>query len=317
MNTGRIGTALGRGFERLGSTLQSSQVKGAGRKALQWVSKINEPVKSAANPTMFAVALFTCVLGSRITAAGKRSSTEKREVITRDVFAISTLVFAMKAINGAIAKAAEKATGLILTSETTPLKGMKNPARKFFEFIRPSKGVSVWEGDQIVSKYAVSDAKGLKDLVNWLGSGDGNASKALTAGGKKSPLTNLANSLFGDGIKGKNAKEIIGALDGNPEVTEKIVNILNSETNPLIKKAKLVNSGAIKTLGLAVVVAVLGIGIQMFNQFLTKRLDKKKAEGKISHEEWERERDFIYRLTPEQTQTFQNFLGFRQNQTGQ
>lgn len=295
MSIGSIGTTLNRGFETLGKTLQDGQAKGYGQKALKWIAKVNEPVKSAANPTMFAVSLFTCVLGPRITAAGKRSNTEKREVITRDIFAISTLLFGMRAINDTIAKAAQKATGLILKS----------------------KG-GVLSSEQLMSKYIISDAKGLEGLVGWLGNNGGNAAKALTIDAKKGGvLSGLANQLFTGGIAGKNADEIVGAIQNtqNKELVGQIVDVLSKadKTNPLITKGKFINSGVIKTVGFAVTVAVLGIGIQLFNQVLTKRLDKKKAEGKISQEEWQREKDFIYRLTPEQTQTFQNFLGFRQN----
>ncbi len=306
-----VGAAFSRSFETLGRKISDGNAAGKGQKLLQNAGKLIEPAGNAVNPTMFAVALYGCVLVPRAIVAGKRSSTEKREVITRDTIGLTTLVFAMKALNGTIAKAAEKATGLVLTSETKPLKGL-NPFQKLFEYLRPSKGVNVLSTDQLTSKLAVSDTKGLAGLVNWLGNNGGDAAKALTSDAKKGgALAGLANQLFEGGIKGKSTSEIVDAINNpkNEEVVGKIVEALKGDSNPLIKKAKFINSGIIKTIGLGVVVAVLGIGLPMFNKYLTKKLDKKKAEGKISHKEWEETTDLIYRLTPEQTKTFQNFLG--------
>ena len=311
MSIGRIGANLNKGFENLGKRLSSSKIAGKRPDLLNRIAKLNEPVKNAVNPTMFAVALYTCVLVPRAAMAGKRSKTEKREVITRDTIGLTTLVFAMKAINGTIAKAAQKATGLILTSETTPLKGL-NPFRKFIEYIRPTKGVGVLSTEELASKLAISDKKGLKGLVGWLGDNGGDAAKALSVDAKKGGvLSGLANQLFEDGIKGKTTQEILGAIDKseNGTVVDEIVKMLRSDTNPLVKKAKSINSGLIKTLGLAVVVAVLGIGLPKFNEYLTKKLDGKEAQGKTKTGEEQGDSVSIGQATQEETTTFKDFLG--------
>ena len=307
---------INNGCEAMGRTINAPEAQNAGQNLLRRISQLNEPIKSAANPTMFAIALYSCVFIPRAQAAAKRSATEKREVITRDAFAITTLVFALKAIGGALAKAREKATGLILTSETKPLKDM-NPLQKFFEYVRPMNGVHVLSTGQLTSKYAVKDKESLKGLVGWLGDG---ASKALVVDEKKgNVLAKWAKELFkGDekGIVDKTAKQICDAidLDKNSDTVKNMVNILKETDNPLIKKAKFVNSAIIKTASLAIVVSILGVGIQLFNQYLTKKLDKKKEEGKITDKEWQEGKDLInrFRMTPEQTKLFQNFVGTSQ-----
>jgi|GEM_PF-5429883 len=310
MSIRNIGAGINKGFEAIGRKISGGEAAGKG--VLNRLAKLNEPVKNAVNPTMFAVALYGCVLFPRAAAAGKRSKTEKREVITRDAIGLTTLVFAMKAINGGIAKAAEKATGLILTKhvkgdKTKALQEM-SPLRKFAEYVRPAQGVHVLSTDQIVSNYRIQDTNGLKKLVTWLGGGAG---KALTvdAGKKNAKLATLTTQLLGKDAASKTSEQIIEAIGKNSEKAQEIVEVLSKADNPLIQKAKLINSGIIKTIGLGVVVAVLGVGLPMFNKYLTKKLDAKKEAGEITHEEWQREIDFIYSLTPEQTNTYQNFLG--------
>ncbi len=309
MNAANIRIKLNRGFEALGKTLQDGETKNLGRKALRGIARISEPVKNAVNPTMFATALYTCALVPRILNA--RDKTEKREIITRDAIAISTLVFAMKAINGAIGKVAQKKTGIVLTSETKPLKNL-NPLQKFVEFIRPTKGVSLLSDEYLKSKLVVSDLDGLKGLLKWLEDNGGDVTKALTTDAKTNgPLATFTNQLFKDGVKGKKAVDIIKALDEKPKIAEQIIRRLSQDTNPLVQKAKFINSGIIKTLGLTVVVAVLGVGLPMLNKFLTKKLDEKAWEEGTAREEWQKENIFIKQLHLDklQTQTFQNFLG--------
>lgn len=81
-----------------------------------------------------------------------------------------------------------------------------------------------------------------------------------------------------------------------------------ADAQALLKKAKSINGG-LKTLTLVVTVALLGIGLPVFNILLSKKLDKKEAEEGTLRAPERRENIFIKRLTDEQKQTFRSFLG--------
>lgn len=303
MNIGRIGSTISTGVETLGKTVNNSE-------NLKKVGKFFDPNGKSVSSGVFLALMLSCVLFPRMLNA--RDKTEKREIFTRDAISISTMLFAMKGINGGLAKGAQKKMGVVLTDMVVPKE--MNIFKKFLQFVKPNGGVNILSTEQLVSKYKVETPGALIGLLDFIEGNGGNVEKALTidAKSKKAALAPLVKKLMGENFNGKITKETVtGAINNknNSKVVGQIIDILSKEeSNPLLKNAKFVNSG-LKTLTLAVIVSILGIGLPKLNIFLSKKLDKKEHENNTARPEHKKENIFIKRLTDAQVKTFQNFLG--------
>lgn len=290
--------AINNGLEAIGSKFKTS-------KTLKKVGNFCDPKGKQVSTSVFTALILSCVLFPRMFNA--RDKTERREIFTRDAVSISTMLFAMKGISGAFAKGMEKKLGLVLTNKVVD-KNL-NPLQKFWEFIKPNGGVNILSDDGIIKKCSdIKDEKTLGEFLNYIDNNGGDVKKVLKmiekSGGEG--LNDLCKNVIGEGEK--TTKNIIENVV-NSNFAEKIIKTLdNTATNPIIKNSKMVNS-ILKTATLGVIVSILGIGLPKFNEFLTKKLDKKEGGQGDVRDEYKRENIFIKTSLMNTPEIYANFKG--------
>ena len=242
-----------------------------------------DPNGKAVSAGVLSVIMLTAVPLPRFFKA--RNSTERREVLIRDFPTVATLLFAMKAMKGAIAKGAEKKMGLVLTNGPKDYKNL-SLGKKLKNLFSPNSGVSVFSTEEILQKYTrINDSETLAKMLTSVQEQGGDVKKLLTIDSKKGkvgPLSAAVSELFGDKFKDMKPEEIIAGVK-NPANSDKVKNVIDilddADKNPIVKNSKVVTAG-IKYLSWGVVVFLLGYGLSKLNQIITNAVDgKKKAEN--------------------------------------
>lgn len=225
---------------------------------------------------VFMAVLFGAVLLCRYAAA--RDKDERREILTRDSITVGTLVFARPPLKKAFAKLSQKSTGLALS--INPKKFAEfNPLKKLYSYLQPEGGIKVMTSNDIMSKYTVKGYEnGFADMLKFVESEGGNSKKMLS---KEKELLGLVKkayeSLGAKKFEETNIDEIIKVFgDGHKKQTpelKKLYSVLDGEQNPLIEKAKSVNSKFDFATTFLIVPAMLGIA-------LPKMLEQKMKESR-------------------------------------
>lgn len=271
MQVNKIFAPVKKAVSNLGSKVCSST-------KLQKINKFFEPDGISMAPYAFMGLISGFVVVPRVIKA--RDADERREILTRDVLTIATLLFAMKALSAGFSKIASKKTGLVLTNGKVDKSA--GIFKKLGAYLHPNGGVSAMSNENIISKYThIEDKRTLGNFLDYIHTNDGDVRKVLTLDNKNNGvLTKAAKEVFGDGIGNMSAEDIIGkvkAADANK--LEPLLKVLNSDANPLVKTAKGVNAW-LQAGSLGVIVSLLGFGLPAINKAITNKKYEKQAQVK-------------------------------------
>jgi hypothetical protein len=273
---------------RVGSVLPNiaNKVASSYKKSGSIINKAGnfiDPNGKAVSAGVLSVIMLTAVPLPRFFKS--RNSTERREVLIRDFPTVTTLLFAMKAMKGGIAKAAEKKMGLVLTNGPKDYRSLPL-GKKLKNLFSPNSGVTVFNTDEILQKYTrINDSETLAKMLTSVQEQGGDIKKLLTIDSKKGKVGELSaavSGVFGDKFKDMKPEEIIAGIK-NPANSDKVKGIIDvlddADKNPIVKNSKVVTAG-IKYLSWGVVVFLLGYGLSKLNQIITNAVDgKKKAKN--------------------------------------
>lgn len=264
-------------FESIGKTLANSIGQTKGTKS--WLGKFSNGVEfnkfSMKMPAMIALLYGATVIPRFVQAHDKH---ERREVLTRDLISITAILFFAESLKKGFSRSFSNKTGFVLnTIGKETLEGLKGLKRKW-TIINPwpSKGVKVLTGSEITAKY--SDLKGYKDGAMGFfdfvkaNSGDLNkilsADKTIKASAEKIIKKDLKEATF-DEIK-ESFKNAHSNESLKPEV-ENFYKLFEDGHNPIATKAKSMNS-LFDFLSMIILVPGFMICLQKFNERMTKKI---------------------------------------------
>ncbi len=226
-------------------------------------------------PAMLTL-LFGFCLPPRLIHA--QSSTDRKEILMRDITSFLAILFGSKAINRVSSDIFAKESGLALNIK--PANHNDNIFKKIWHYIYPTGGVQVLDSDRIVSTYSdVSSFKnGINDMFRFVDKNGGNVGKML---GIDKDIKAAASEILGKAPdKRMNLNEIIKAFDKakDTDAYKKIVDILADKGNTIVKRAKTYNS-AFGFASTVLLVPALMIWISKHCEKMTKQhiAEQKKA----------------------------------------
>jgi hypothetical protein len=242
---------------------------------LQKINKFFEPDGISIAPYAFMALISGFVVAPRVVKA--RDDDERREILTRDVLTVATLLFAMKALSAGFSKLASKKTGLVLTNGKVG-KGA-GFLKKLGAYFHPNGGVSAMSNEDIISKYThIGDKRTLGNFLDYISTNDGDIKKVLTLDSKKGGvLSQATKEVFGN-IDEMEAEDIIKTVrTADSEKLAPLIKVLNSDKNPLVKTAKGVNAW-LQAGSLGVIVSFLGFGLPAINKLVTNKKYEKQTQ---------------------------------------
>ena len=230
--------------------------------------------------TVFLTVLFGAVLGCRALFA--RDKDERREILTRDSISVGTLIFARPPLKKVFATLSKNKSGLALTIKPAEHKA-SNMFKKVMDYLKPNSGIKVMTSQDIISKYSVKGYKnGFGDVISFIQKEDGNFEKILQKNPKFKESVKKAYDSLNPKIKFEDAKtnDFIetftkGHNSEHTKELEEFYKLMDGKDNPLIKKAKLLNSSFDFVTTFLIVPAMLGFA-------LPKLLEKQMKDSRKS-----------------------------------
>lgn len=241
--------------------------------------------------------MSACVVGPRLLKA--RDEDEKREILTRDVTTITTMLFAMKALQAGMCNIAQKKTGLPLVHDAVK---NKNIGKRILGYLNPEGGILPFTSDEVVARYSrFQDKNSFVKALKTIDKEGGKISKVFNLESKKGerPMYVAAQKLFGENFLEKSNSELIDCVQNMTSETaveglEKLIGskaaqvvngteegILNNKNNPITKYARNI-SARFNTLSLAITAGFLGFGISKINEFITSKRHLNKPAKNIN-----------------------------------
>lgn len=230
--------------------------------------------------SVFLAVLFGAVLGCRALFA--RDNEERREILTRDSITVGTLIFARPPLKKAFATLSKNRSGLALTIKPAEHKA-SNMFKKAMDYLKPNSGIKVMTSSDIVTKYSVQGYKnGFADVINFIQKEDGNFEKILKKNANFKESVKKAYDSLNPKVKFEEAKtaDFIETFTKGHKAThtkelDEFYNLMNGKDNPLVKKAKSINSSFDFVTTFLIVPAMLGIALP---KLLEKQMkDSRKA----------------------------------------
>ena len=134
---------------------------------------------------------------------------DRREILTRDIVTISSLVAGAKALLKSITRIFEKKSGIVM-SEKAPNYAKMPKWRKILEHLRPFGGTQVYSNDDIISKYTNIEKYngGFAGFCRFIKESGGNLAKFFA--NDKTTQTNM-EQMLGKSLKEATNDEIIAA----------------------------------------------------------------------------------------------------------
>lgn len=212
---------------------------------------------------------------------------DKREILTRDILTLSTLVVGAKALLKNIVSKFEKSTGIVL-SEKPEGYFDKSKTSQFIDRLRPFGGIQVFSNNDISLKYTNIDEMkdGIKGFCKFITETGGDLSKFFS--NDKTTKENI-EKMVKKAIKDTNNAEIIAAIcdkDNDPYI-KNIIEVFKKADNSFVKKAKSI-TGVFGFVSTFFAVPAFMIFLQKFNEKVTKNAvakelaEKKAIESKFN-----------------------------------
>ena len=146
---------------------------------------------------------------------------DREEIQRRDAVTCATMCFGEKELNKAFSKMNEANSGFVLADKGANFKN-QNLAKRFFDYIRPIKGVRVMSKDQIVSKYSGLDKYkgGINGFCKFIDNQGGKLSKVFALTDESKTLT---EKIVGQKLEGLDNKTIKDSMTGRNYVKAIII----------------------------------------------------------------------------------------------
>ena len=199
---------------------------------------------------------------------------DREEILRRDLTTCATMCFAEKELRKGFSKLNETKSGLVLAAKDKGFKD-KNIARRFFDYLRPIKGVRVLSSEQIVSKYSGIDKykDGIKGFCEFIDGQGGNLSKVFSLTDEsKNIVQNLLSKEGKDIATADNSaiKETLSkAIDS--EDVKNLTALFKDKNNAWVQKAKTLNARFTALSVLVLVPLFLGFMLPWINEKTTKK----------------------------------------------
>ena len=231
-------------------------------------------------PLLLGVMGFGILLPRTMQAKDKY---DKEEILRRDLVTCITMCFAEKELRKGFSKLNEKNSGLVLAAKEQGFKD-KSIFRRFFDYLRPEKGVRVLSTDQIISKYSGIDKykDGIKGFCEFIEGQGGNLGKvfSLTDDSKQIVQNLLAKDGHDIATASNSAiKETLSKAIDSDDV-KKLTELFKDKNNPWVNKAKTLNARFTALSVLILVPVFLGFLLPWINEKSTKkRINMEQAEN--------------------------------------
>ncbi|MBQ4078736.1 hypothetical protein IJD15_06105 [bacterium] len=206
---------------------------------------------------------------------------DREEILRRDLVTCATMCFGEKILQKGFSKANETKSGFVLASKKAGFKN-QNVFKKFFDYIRPIKGVKVMSTDQIISKYSGLDKykDGIKGFCDFISGQGGNLGKVFSISDDAKNIVNGLLQAEGKTIANADNAAITSVLDKAKDSAEvkKLTSLFSKKDNPWVTKARTLNARFTALSVLVLVPAFLGFMLPAINERATKkRINEEKA----------------------------------------
>lgn len=219
MQINSVTSAISKGATKLGNAILDNKPEGA--KLSNGLRKVNDFIQGESfNPGRGAYYFLMggCVIAPRLVQA--REPDEFREILTRDIVTVLTILFAMKGLKSGMCTAAQKKAGIPLVEDLVGKNASK--LKRLKGYLNPNGGITALDSHEINSRYSRIFTK--DELVNTLKTVDKKGGKIAdmfsveTKGGfiskllgkeKKTPLLDAAKQMFGEDFATKSNQELI------------------------------------------------------------------------------------------------------------
>ncbi len=172
--------------KKLGKTILNNKPEGAALS--KGLNKVNDFFQGKSyNPGQGAyyVLMGGFVIAPRLLQA--REPDEFREILTRDVTTVLTLLFAMKGLKSGMCSAAQKKAGLSLVKDSVGKDAGK--FKRLLGYLNPNGGITALDSKQIISKYSGINSKdALVNTLTTLDKEGGSVAKMFSVEKQKSVL---------------------------------------------------------------------------------------------------------------------------------
>ena len=207
---------------------------------------------------------------------------DREEILRRDAVTCATMCFGEKELRKGFSKMNEANSGFVLADKGANFK-QQNLAKRFFDYIRPIKGVQVMSTDQIVSKYSRLDKYngGISGFCKFIDNQGGKLSKVFSLTDEAKELTEKIVGQKLDGLDNKTIKEAISKNIDSDDV-KKLTSLFDDKGNAWVQKAKTLNARFTALSVLLIVPLFLGFALPAINERATKKRINKENEEMLA-----------------------------------
>lgn len=219
MQINSITSAISKGATRIGQTILDNKPDSA--KLGNSLRKVNNFIQGESfNPGRGAyyVLMGGCVIAPRLVQA--REPDEFREILTRDIITVLTILFAMKGLKSGMCTAAQKKAGIPLVEDLVGKNA--NKFQRLKGYLNPNGGITALDSNEINSRYSriftQDELVKTLEMVDKEGGSIADMFSVETKGSfisklfkkqKKTPLLDAAKEMLGDDFTTKSNKELI------------------------------------------------------------------------------------------------------------
>ena len=275
-------------FEKLKKSEKQTAFKGLGLGKLSKAVQKDGDIRKFAHAFEFdginmSYATLMSFMGFGVLAPRVVNAYDKhdlREILTRDLLTIASLVYGSKALLKNIASHYEKKSGIVL-SEKPADYFQKTPGKRFMDTLKPFSGIQVFSNNDIALKYTnVENFKGgFSGFCEFVSKTGGNLAKFFA--NDKTTKSNM-EQLLGKALEKATDEEILAAVKRQKDspLVQNIINVFKDNNNTFVKKAKSI-TGVFGFISTFLVIPGFMIFLQKFNEKMTKTLvAKEQAEKK-------------------------------------
>lgn len=235
-------------------------------------------------PLLLGIMGFGILLPRTLQAKDKY---DREEILRRDLVTCAVMCFAEKELCKGFSKLNEIKSGLVLASKDRGFQ-QQSLAKKFFDYLRPIKGVKVLSTEQIVSKYSRIDSykDGIKGFCEFIDGQGGNLGKVFSVDDKAKNIVQKLLEKEGQDIATADntaIKDVLSKAIDSDDV-KKLTGMFYNKNNPWVKKAKTLNARFTALSVCALVPIFLGFALPFINEKATKKRIKEEETGKTTNE---------------------------------